>query len=165
MSENLPSDLMKPGQRGMLKDLILNLKLILRLMGDKRVNLFLKVLPIASLAYFVAPFDAAIPVVDDAAILWLGSYLFLELCPDNVVKEHRKLLTTSSEDQPQGEATAHQNLLLQKPCPRDVLVMTGNAWWRPPWPGRCPVHGCRRSRPTPAGATNLPARPRGPSAT
>jgi len=103
MSENLPSDLMKPAQRGMLKDLILNLKLILRLMGDKRVNLFLKVLPIASLAYFVAPFDAAIPVVDDAAILWLGSYLFLELCPDNVVKEHRKLLTTSSGDQPQGE--------------------------------------------------------------
>lgn len=103
MTENKPSELLKPAQRGMLQDLIMNLKLILRLMADRRVNIFLKILPLASLAYFVSPVDAAIPVVDDAAILWLGSYLFLELCPDGVVKEHRKQLSSNVEDEPAGE--------------------------------------------------------------
>ena len=31
-------------------------------------------------------------MVDDAAILWLGSYLFTELCPPEVVEEHMKAL-------------------------------------------------------------------------
>jgi uncharacterized membrane protein YkvA (DUF1232 family) len=103
MTENKPSELLKPSQRGMLQDLIMNLKLILRLMGDRRVNIFLKILPLASLAYFVSPIDAAIPVVDDAAILWLGSYLFLELCPDGVVKEHRKQLSSNVDEDAAGE--------------------------------------------------------------
>jgi len=109
MTEKTPSDLIKPSQRGMLQDLIMNLKLILRLMGDARVNLLLKVLPVLSLAYWIAPFDAAIPVVDDAAILWLGSYLFLELCPPKVVQEHRRQLASvqseANEEIVEGETT------------------------------------------------------------
>jgi len=95
------SDLIKPAQRGMLRDVLLNLKLILRLMGDRRVNPFLKVLPLASLAYFVLPLpiEMALPLVDDAAIVWLGSYLFLELCPPTVVQEHRKQLSSNLEDE------------------------------------------------------------------
>ena len=103
MSDKRPSDLLKPAQRGTLKELILNLKLILGLMGDRRVNLLLKALPVVSIAYFFSPLDAPIPVVDDAAILWLGSYLFLELCPESIVNEHRKRLTSTAQGEPEGE--------------------------------------------------------------
>lgn len=75
--------------RGLWNDLILRIKLILRLMGDPRVNLLLKALPIASLIYLVWPIDIPGPI-DDAAVLWIGNYLFVELCPPEVVQEHMK---------------------------------------------------------------------------
>ena len=99
MSKN--NKLMVP-QGGMVRDLVKRLKLISRLMGDRRVNILLKLLPLASLAYLVWPIDAvAIPVIgvlDDAAILWIGSTLFVELCPPNVVKEHRTELDSNLDD-------------------------------------------------------------------
>ncbi|OGO28106.1 MAG: hypothetical protein A2136_06590 [Chloroflexi bacterium RBG_16_54_11] len=73
------------------QDLTLRLKLILRLMGDNRVNPLLKVLPIGSLVYFLVP-DIAPGPIDDAAIIWLATYLFVELCPPGVVQEHLEAL-------------------------------------------------------------------------
>ena len=72
---------------GFLQDLTLRIKLILRLMGDSRVSPMLKLLPIGSLAYLVIP-DIAIGPIDDAAVIWLATYLFVELCPPAVVQEH-----------------------------------------------------------------------------
>ena len=63
------------------------LRLVLRLMGDSRVNILLKLLPVGSLVYLIIP--ELIPVVDDALVLGLGSYVFIELCPADVVEEHR----------------------------------------------------------------------------
>jgi uncharacterized membrane protein YkvA (DUF1232 family) len=86
-------------QGGMMRDVVMRLKLITRLMGDRRVNFFVKFLPLASLAYLFWPIDAiALPIIgalDDAAILWIGSTLFVELCPTNVVNEHMQDLATS----------------------------------------------------------------------
>jgi len=64
-------------------------RLIIRLMGDKRVSPFLKMLPIGTLIYLVVPTDV-MPIVplDDAAVIWLGTYLFVEMCPPDVVQEH-----------------------------------------------------------------------------
>lgn len=80
---------------GMIQELVLRIKLILRLMADRRVNFFLKLLPIASLVYLFSPIDLApgltLPVIgalDDAAVLWMGVSLFVALCPDEVVQEH-----------------------------------------------------------------------------
>ncbi len=80
---------------GFFQDLIRHIKLIFRLLGDKRVNFFLKILPVAAVIYLVAPVDLVpglvLPMVgalDDAAILWLGTSLFISLCPDDVVREH-----------------------------------------------------------------------------
>ena len=82
-------------QGGLMKSFVKQLKLIGRLMADSRISPFVKVLPIAALAYLISPVDLApgvvFPVVgalDDAAIMWIGSTLFVQLCPDNVVKEH-----------------------------------------------------------------------------
>lgn len=72
---------------GMVEDLTLRIKLILRLMGDSRVSIFLKVLPVVTLVYLLFP-DLLLGPVDDVAIIWLGAYLFVELCPPEVVQEH-----------------------------------------------------------------------------
>ena len=72
---------------GMLEDVTLRIKLILRLMGDSRVSIFLKALPVVSLVYLIFP-DLVLGPIDDMAIIWLGAYLFVELCPPDVVQEH-----------------------------------------------------------------------------
>ena len=41
---------------------------------------------------FILP---VIGVLDDAAILWIGSTLFVELCPPNVVDEYRQELSSN----------------------------------------------------------------------
>lgn len=110
MADKRPSKIMVSSQGGMLRDFVTRLKLIGRLMGDRRVNFFLKLLPVASLAYLVSPVDLApgvvFPVIgalDDAAILWIGSTLFVELCPPSVVQEHMDELAGNSDDDSSGE--------------------------------------------------------------
>lgn len=114
MADKKSSDIVITQQRGMIKDILLRLKLILRLMGDRRVNLFAKLIPIATLAYLFSPDPLMIPVigiVDDAALLWLGSYIFTELCPPEVVQEHLRALAgnmkaaTTGEDVVDAETT------------------------------------------------------------
>jgi len=86
-SEKLPV----PSRGGGVIDLTTrNLRLIWRLLTDRRVNPLLKLLPIGSLVYLVAPDFLPLNPMDDAVILWLGSYLFLELCPPELVAEHRR---------------------------------------------------------------------------
>ena len=104
MADNKPKKLMVP-QGGMLRDFVLRLKLIGRLMADRRVSFFLKLLPLASLAYLVSPVDLApgvvlpvIGVLDDAAVLWIGTNLFVELCSPLIVKEHMNELQSNLDE-------------------------------------------------------------------
>ena len=76
---------------GVFNDLANRFKLIIRLIGDRRVSPLLKLLPIGSLMYFIIP-DIAPGPIDDVAIVWLGTYLFVELCPPEVVQEHMNAL-------------------------------------------------------------------------
>ncbi len=80
---------------GVFQNLTLRIKLILRLMADSRVSPWLKILPVASLFYLIIP-DLAPGPLDDAAILWLGAYLFVELCPPAVVQEHMQALSSGT---------------------------------------------------------------------
>jgi uncharacterized membrane protein YkvA (DUF1232 family) len=77
-----------PSKGGFFQDLLLRLKLIMRLMGDARISPFLKLVTIGALVYLVVPLDLAIGPVDDAAVIGLAMYLFVELCPPEVVQEH-----------------------------------------------------------------------------
>ncbi len=92
-------DIIIPPQGGVVRDFILRVKLILRLIGDKRISPWLKIIPIAGVAYLISPLDLipdiALPIIgelDDAAILWLTNAVFIELCPPEVVNEHVKAL-------------------------------------------------------------------------
>ena len=99
---------------GFFQDVILRVKLILRLMGDQRVSILLKLLPVGALIYLVSPIDlipgAVLPVIgalDDAAVLWLGATLFVALCPEEVVQEHtnalQKVVPAAWRDAPEQE--------------------------------------------------------------
>lgn len=90
-----PSSNLIPSQGSIFGDFVLRTRLILRLMADGRVNFLLKLLPLGALAYLISPLDfipaAIAPIIgtaDDIAIVWAGMYLFLELCPPHVVREH-----------------------------------------------------------------------------
>lgn len=94
-------------QRGMTREFVNRLKLILKLMGDPRVSPWVKLIPVGAVAYLISPVDIimgipGIAAFDDAAVLWAGSTLFVELCPPNVVQEHMREidsnLTDTSED-------------------------------------------------------------------
>ena len=99
---------------GFFQGLGLRIKLILRLIGDRRVNFLLKLLPIAAAIYVISPVDlipgAVFPVIgalDDAVVIWLGTTLFVTLCPDDVVQEHtnvlQKVVTGTWRDAPQQD--------------------------------------------------------------
>ncbi len=89
MSNNRSKSILN-AKPGFIDGLVMRIRLILRLMGDRRVNPILKLIPVGALVYLVLP-DFPGPF-DDAAVLWLGSYLFVELCPPQVVEEHMAAL-------------------------------------------------------------------------
>jgi uncharacterized membrane protein YkvA (DUF1232 family) len=76
---------------GFFEDIWVSMRLVVRLLADNRVNPFLKLLPIGTLVYLVFPLDFPGPI-DDAAVIALGMYLFIELSPQDVVEEHRQIL-------------------------------------------------------------------------
>jgi hypothetical protein len=90
MHQNTSQEIV-PDRRGVFQNLLLRIKLVLRLIADRRVNLLLKIIPFGAFLYLLAP-DLAPGPIDDAAILWLGAYLFVELCPQDVVEEHMRAL-------------------------------------------------------------------------
>jgi uncharacterized membrane protein YkvA (DUF1232 family) len=105
---------------GVFDDLATYIKLVLHLMGDKRVNPFLKLLPIGAAAYFIIP-DIAIGPIDDVLVVWLGTYLFVELCPPDVVQEHREAIRNQAVlDEPRKPP--------QQPTGKDEEVIEGEFW-------------------------------------
>lgn len=86
MSDDRRTDLI-PSGGGFFAELSQRVRLVIRLMRDERISPLLKLMPVASLVYLFVP-DLAPGPIDDAAVIWLGGYLFVELCPPEVVEEH-----------------------------------------------------------------------------
>ena len=64
MAEKKPSDIIVQQQGGVVRNILNQLKLIFRLMGDRRVSVFAKLIPVGALIYLVSPVDAvSLPVV------------------------------------------------------------------------------------------------------
>jgi len=76
-----------------LKGITNQLKLIGRLMVDSRVPPLLKLLPVGAIIYLIVPTDL-MPLLpfDDAAVLWLGGNLIIEMCPRAEVQEHLRAI-------------------------------------------------------------------------
>jgi len=76
---------------GFLKDFIFQVRLVYNLMRDRRVRFLLKLIPLASIAYLVIPDFIPFPI-DDILVLAFGMNSFVNLCPADVVQEHRDRL-------------------------------------------------------------------------
>jgi uncharacterized membrane protein YkvA (DUF1232 family) len=90
-----------PSKGGVLQELTLRAKLIFRLIGDRRVSPWVKLIPIAGLIYWISPVDLimgipGVDAVDDVAVLWFAQYMFIELCPPDVVRELSKQLSSNN---------------------------------------------------------------------
>ena len=78
-------------------------RLYWRLFRDRRVSLLAKALLVLTFAYLAFPFDVIpdfIPVIgemDDVAIVLSGLWLFIRLCPVDVVRETVHAIATRSE--------------------------------------------------------------------
>ena len=102
MANKKRGDLVVSSGGGVMRDLVQRFKLIVRLMGDRRVNPFVKLIPVASLAYLFFPFDLismvpGVSALDDIALVSLGAYMFIEFCPPDVVAEHMQQLTSNMD--------------------------------------------------------------------
>ncbi|MEN8173037.1 MAG: hypothetical protein ABFS03_09175 [Chloroflexota bacterium] len=77
---------------GLFREISNQFKLIVRLMSDPRINFGLKLLPFISTLYFIFP-DIVPGPIDDAFVIGIGTYIFIELCPPEIVQEHRDALS------------------------------------------------------------------------
>lgn len=80
-----------------------SMQLVWRLMLDERVPFFPKlVVPLVAI-YILSPLDVVPDVLlvlgqlDDIALLFFGTKLFINLCPPDVVMEHRRALGSGPE--------------------------------------------------------------------
>jgi uncharacterized membrane protein YkvA (DUF1232 family) len=79
---------------GILASIIKNAKLVWRLLRDPDVPASLKTIPPATLLYLLFPFDflpdlaLGLGQLDDIAVILLGVKLFIELCPQEIVRRH-----------------------------------------------------------------------------
>jgi hypothetical protein len=104
-----------PSDGGIFHDLANQVKLIFRLIADPRVSPLLKMLPIGSLVYLVFP-DLAPGPIDDALVIGVGTYLFVELCPPEIVQEHKQALEmeivgTWRDPDDQGEEIKEEDII------------------------------------------------------
>lgn len=79
---------------GILASIIKNARLVWRLLWDPGVSSWLKTIPPATLLYLLFPFDflpdlaLGLGQLDDIAVILLGVKLFIELCPQEIVRRH-----------------------------------------------------------------------------
>ena len=87
---------------GILASIIRNARLVWRLLRDPNVSTWLKMIPPASLLYLLFPFDflpdlaLGLGQLDDIAIILLGLKLFIELCPQEIVRRHLREMSSVS---------------------------------------------------------------------
>lgn len=114
MSQN-KSNPLQPYNPGVFGGISNRVKLILRLMVDRRVSVLLKLIPFASGLYLIFP-DLAPGPVDDALLIWLSTYLFVELCPPDIVAEHEQQINPGGSDafdpsKPAGEVLNEEDII------------------------------------------------------
>jgi hypothetical protein len=97
--QNPNSREISPPSGGFFRDLSDRFRLVSRLMIDGRVNPLLKILPIGTLVYAIWPIDFPTPI-DDVFVIWLGTTLFVQLCPPDVVDEHTRALQSGASGVP-----------------------------------------------------------------
>jgi uncharacterized membrane protein YkvA (DUF1232 family) len=114
MTQGIPNQPSSSNRLGILAEIVRNAQLVWRLLKDPRVPLLTKlILPGVVALYVLSPIDAmpdVLPLLgqlDDIAVLLAGVAIFTELCPREIVAEHRAALlreaTTGRTSVPESE--------------------------------------------------------------
>ena len=69
--------------------MIKQLQLIIRLLRDKRISPFIKLLPLLSLLYLIWSPDLMLGPIDDTVAIALFIQFFMSLVPDEIIDELR----------------------------------------------------------------------------
>lgn len=90
---------------GFFAELWQQAKLVFQLFLDRDVPIYLKILPVAAIAYLLFPVDFLPDIVpglgqiDDLTILLLGAKIFIEMAPQDVVNRYLGRISSSSKAQ------------------------------------------------------------------
>ena len=111
MTQVTPNPTAASNRVGILGELIRNAQLVWRLLKDPRVPLPTKlIIPGVVGLYVLSPVDfmpdvlPLIGQIDDIAVLFGGMMLFIQMCPPDVVEEHRAALAGETRtSQPRGQ--------------------------------------------------------------
>lgn len=102
---------------GKIRGIFRNIKLVWRLLWDRRVPLILKMFIPMSLSYLAMPFDLVrdyLPVIgrfDDLIILTIATLVFVRLAPQQVVTEHREAIWGRSVNEGKNVTDADYRVL------------------------------------------------------
>lgn len=89
---------------GALPQFVRTLRLVWRLLTDSRVPIFPKLILLTAILYVLSPIDLVPDVIlglgqlDDVTIAMFGVWLFIELCPRDIVEEHQRAIAAESGD-------------------------------------------------------------------
>ena len=85
---------------GILASIIKNTRLVWRLLRDRDVPAWLKIIPPATLLYLLFPIDfipdpaLGLGQLDDIGVILLGLKLFIELSPQEIVRRHLREMSS-----------------------------------------------------------------------
>jgi len=91
---------------GWLRDFLSQFELAWKLLWDRRVSFFTKLVPLALLGYLLMPFDLVpdallgLGQVDDLVVVLVGMRMFVSLCPPDVVADLGGVVVDEDEDLP-----------------------------------------------------------------
>jgi uncharacterized membrane protein YkvA (DUF1232 family) len=93
-------------QQGFFSELWQQARLVYKLLLDPEVPIYLKILPFAAVVYILFPFDFIPDVIpgfgqlDDITILVIGTKMFVDLAPKQVVARHLQSLRSQGDNTP-----------------------------------------------------------------
>ncbi len=73
---------------GFFHDLLLKVRLTIKLVQDDRIDLMIRAIPILCLVYLIVPIDLLIGPIDDALVIYFGMDFFISLCPREIVESY-----------------------------------------------------------------------------
>jgi len=96
---------------GFLGNLVSQSRLVWRLFRDRRVSGWVKLIPIAGLAYLLSPIDLlpdlllpGLGELDDLTVILVSLKMFVDLAPPELVREHlNSLMKRAAKNQPSSE--------------------------------------------------------------
>ena len=91
-----------PDTVGVLTQFVRTLRLVWRLLNDSRVSILPKLIVPAAALYVISPVDLIPDVIlglgqlDDIGVVVLAIAFFIELCPRQIVEEHRRAIAADA---------------------------------------------------------------------